>query len=320
MSTIVKELQKMKRTSGKVDVTTLTRDMFEKANEVGILDRYFRYNNKHLTRFHIPALTSVEYAVEIKRYAIASGKKITEDNMHLETATSYYKNKMCMERVSRDLSRFFKKLDFSNYIWNDDYYEYDDLILSADYAENKYKENEESVYDITARDNYIKECSTQKAIDFELFIELYSFCVVAVQKRKVMLYAKVEQCLSMLKAILEYSDGLNLNTSKNMMEALAGYKRFFTELLSNEETAKWLAEHSDIDVYADSCKTDYIDTYVSCIRKLTAINSEAPETLKFVQGLIHNENDMYELQIIVKLYENSSNEYISYVEDLADDE
>lgn len=320
MSTIVKELQTMRKNNGKVDVSTLTRDMFEKTNEVGILDRYFRYNNKHLTRFHIPGLTPVEYAVEIKRYAITSGKKIAENNMHLETATSYYKNKMCMERVSRDLSRFFKKLDFSNYIWNDDYYEYDNLYISADYAESKYMENEESLYDKTAKDNYIRECSSQKAIDLELFYELYTFCVTAVRMRKVMLYAKVEQCLSMLKAVLEYTDGLNINTSSNMMQALASYKQFFTDLLTDKDTAEWLSAHSDIDIYANGdTLTDYISTYVSCIRKLTAINSEAPETLKFVQGLIHNENDMYELQIIVKLYEDTSYEPISYVEDLADE-
>ena len=49
---MIKELQKMERKnhSKKIDVASLTRDMFE---DTKILDKYFRFNNKHITRFHI---------------------------------------------------------------------------------------------------------------------------------------------------------------------------------------------------------------------------------------------------------------------------
>lgn len=311
---VITELEKMNKgfKKTKIDVVSLTKaDMPTKA----LVEKYFRYDGKPISRFHIPKITEKDYLIEV----LLTDGKVSKQNLKFDTATDYFKRKMTMSRVARDLGVNVKDLDFSNYFWNDDYFVYDDMWLSSDYVDNKFMEEEEEP--LTARKCYIDMDSHQQALDRDLFDELYSFCTKAVITRKVMLFAKVEQCLSILKVIIEYTDGLSTNTSGNMMKSLIKYKKYFEEYFTNEETKEFINSTSDIEIYAsdETTHSDYIDTYVSVIRKLTAITSDCPETRDFVKGLIHNENDIFEEEILDKLYEDGL-ECISYIEDVGDSE
>ena len=317
--TALKEM-KAKNKKTKVDVASITkehiRQWFTCENHVKhLFERYFRYDGKPISRFHIPGLTKNEYLKQVLMY----NGKVSDNNLCWDTATDYFKRKMAMERVASDLALTVKELDFSSYPWNDDYFIYDDLYASAAYVDNKFMEEPEEP--LTAKDCYIKLDIHQSSLDKELFDELYSFCIKAVQTRKVMLFNKIEQCMSVLKNVIEYSNGFSMNISGNLVKTLIKYKQHFETYFEDEEVKQFILNTSDIEIFAsdEATHSDYIDTYVSIIRKVTAITSEAPETRDFVKGLIHNNNDMYEDEILDKLYEESV-ETISYIEDVGDTE
>ena len=92
----------------KIDVAGLTRDMF-KDNEK-VLNRFFRFNGKDITRFHIPKLTKEEYELEVKFYE----GNVPEQNRKFDTATDYFKKKMAMESVAVYLGTTVRKLDFTS--------------------------------------------------------------------------------------------------------------------------------------------------------------------------------------------------------------
>ena len=309
-------LNEMRARAGKtkIDVAGLTRDMF-KDNEK-VLNRFFRFNGKDMTRFHIPKLTKEEYELEVKFC-----DKVSESNMKFDTATDYFKKKMAMNSVSVWLDIPLNRLDFSSYPWDDDYFVYDDLILSAMYVDNKFMEEPEEKP--TSRDLYIKMDAHQSALPKELYDELYSFCIEAVRQRKAMLYCKVEQCVSVLRMLIEYTNGFSMNTSGNMINTLRGYKKHFEQYFENEEIIQYMSNNTDLDVYCtdrNGCR-DYIETYASIIRSLTGLCEEykSTDSIGFIVELIHNENDKYEPQIIDRVFRREV-EFISYIEDLSEED
>ena len=299
----------------KIDVAGLTRDMFK--DKKAVLEVYFRFNGKDITRFHIPKLDKVEYETEVKAYK----GNISDSNKKFEDATPYFKKKMAMERVGRILGVPTKKLDFSSYLWDDDYFVYDDLMLSAMYVDNKFMEEPEEKP--TSRELYITMDSHQSAFPKELYDELYSFCVETIKQRKAMLYSKVEQCVSVLKMLAESTNGFSMNTSANMVSTLRSYKKHFEELLTNEEFIQFVSNNSDLNIYCidrNGCR-DYIETYASMIKTLTGLNGDFrfKNCRDFVLNLIHNENDIYEKYIINRVFRKEC-KTIPYVEDLSEED
>lgn len=300
---MIKELQKMERKnhSKKIDVASLTRDMFE---DTKILDKYFRFNNKHITRFHIAKIE----------------RPNANEHSPLHTVSDYYLKKLAVRRVAYDLKVPENKVDTSSYLWNDDYFMYDDLMISADYADNKFREEPETIYDITAYDNYIKADPCQSSIDIELFNSLYTLCIKALQSRKVMLFMKIEQCVSVLRMIIENSDGFSKNISGVQLNTLRKYKTYFEEYLSDESVKQYVSEYSDYDIFATVFDyTDYTETYASVIRQLTSINSESKECFEFVRGLIDNPEDPFQDKILEKLFDDEV-VYVSYSSEFEDEE
>lgn len=294
-------LKTMKANSNKkLDVASITKTEFilrnpSKSKE--LITRYFRVNNKHLDRLHIPALTKEEYAKEIAIY-VGKGKSVTKDNVDFDTATAYFKQKMAKERLARDLGMSSSKLDFSSYSWNEDWYVYHNLMVSVDYAEDKFKE--EPKEDPTAYDVYIKLDAHQSVLDNALYNELYNFCSKAISSRKAMLLMKVEQCVSTLVNIIEQTNGFSMNISGNTLRTLEYYKQYFTDLLADEEYAKFISENNDITVYAvdDSTHRDYIETYAYLVKKLIGIKSEDTYMEDFLRSVLANGDDDYIDEII----------------------
>jgi hypothetical protein len=300
---MINELQKMERKnhSKKIEVASLTRDMFDDSK---ILDKYFRFNNKHITRFHIAKIERPE----------------PNEYSPLHTVSDYYLKKLAIRRVATDLGVAENRIDISSYPWNDDYFMYDDLIISADYADNKYREESVTIYDITAKDNYIKADPCQSTLDRKLFDSLYTLCIKALRNRKVMLFMKIEQCVSVLRMIIENTDGFSKNISGVQLNTLKKYQQYFEEYLSDEEVKKYVSETSDYEIFASEFDyTDYVDTYVSVIRQFTSINSESKECFDFVRGLIDNPKDPYQDKILEKLFEDEV-VYVSYSSEFEDEE
>lgn len=298
----------------KINVCELKPEDYK--NNAQIIERYFRVDNRHLDRIHIPQLTAVEYASELSRYDINS---ISEQNRKFETATDYFKKKMAISRLARDLGTSVNKLDISTYSWNEDYYVYHDLWFSIMYSENKFMENNDERPD--SHTNYVKLDGHQKTLDMQLFDELYNLCVSAIKNRKAMLLCKIEQCLSTLLAVIEQTNGFSMNTSVSMLESLKSYKRFFEDLTKDEKTKRFIKYNSDINVYGldDNTACDYRDTYVSLIRKLTQVTSEDKSNIEYITNLIHNELCPLELEIIDRVYDDITITH-SYIEELEDQE
>lgn len=296
----------------KIDVSTITAENY-KTNS-SILERYFKVDNRHLNRIHIPQLTPEEYAQEIQRYGV---NNVSLQNRKFDTATDYYKRKMAVERLARDLDISVKKLDISTYCWNEDYYVYHCLWDSVNWSENKFMENNTERPD--SYTNYIKTDTHQKTLDMELFDELYTFCVKAIRNRKAMLLCKVEQCLSALMNIIEQTNGFSMNTSTTLLDSLKNYKVFFESFKENEDVKNFIKFNSDINIYGldQATEADYIDTYVSMIRKLTQVTQEDKCNKEYIVNLIHNEYCPFETVIIDKLYDEDVKLH-SYIEDLSD--
>ena len=319
MNTNIKDMEMLSnlkvnaKKSNKIDVAGLVRKDFE--NDKYVLERYFKYDGKPISRFHLPKLNREEYLVEAYRY----DKALSKENSHFETASDYYKRKFAIQRAAYDMKLRPKDLDFSNYLWDDDYFVYDDLFASAEYVDNKFREENDEP--LTIRDNYIKMDAHQSAVDIELFDNLYSFCIKAIRTRTVMLLSKVEKCVSLLKMCIDYTDGFNVNTSGNFLTTLRSYKDFFAEMLTDKTMTEFLKENNDINIFANDELThsDYIHTYVTILRNLTAVRSEDVDMKDFVRGIMHNDKDPYEDEIIEELYEDCST-CISFIEDLPDAE
>lgn len=307
MSIIALKQMKAKRIE-KVDVASLTRDMF---NDKNILERYFKYDNRHLTRFHIPLLTKEEYEQEIKRYT----GNIAENNANYDTATSYFIQKMTKERVARDLGYNVKKMDFSSYPWNDDYFITDDLIISSMYVDNKFMEEPEEKP--TAYDVYIKFDTHQSVLDEKLFEKLYEFCWKALRDRKAMLLMRVEQCVSVISNVFEQTNGFSMNTSGTSLKILQGYRDFFDSLAQDWKYTEFLNNNNDITVYANDSTThsDYIDTYARLVKKLVGIKSEDTYMEDYLRSVLYNPDDDYIDEIIEHCF-MESDKPMRYVDEM----
>ena len=259
---------------GSIKISALTRKDF--ADRPEILNKYFRHDNRPLDRFHIPDISPTRY-----EELVGDPKKLKNiKNAKLETATKYYIDKMKLASVAKDLNCSVKQLDLTDYIWDERYYACYSFIENIAVVDDWYRDHNDDELP-TAYESYIHNDPRTGVLDMELFDNLYSFCISTIRQRKVMLLGKVDRCLSMLRNIMEYTNGFTENPTKQMMATLKGYQTYFEELLQDEDMKKFLKNNNDITVYGsdETTHSDYVDTYKAVVRGLVNGTDEDIRTL-----------------------------------------
>ena len=261
------------------------------ADRPEIRNKYFWNKVRSLDRFHIPELSKEEYE------NIASGFNTTANNLTFETATPYYIRKARITAVAKDLGCAPSAIDTKDYIWDERYYLRYNFLENARYVDEMYRDNDDNDRDLTAYDVYIKQDPKTSTLDVELWDELYYFCTKAIQARKAMLLSKVEKCLGFLISVLEYSNGFSENITAYQASTLAGFKKYFQELLEDKDFYEFLSRHNDITVFAndESTHSDYIDTYRSLCKLLIR---GTDEDMAYFEDMLKIVDDPYVDEII----------------------
>lgn len=253
-----------------------------------ILNKYFVNNKGYFTKmFHMPRLTKEVYEDVVKTM-----KKVSEENMHFETASQYFKEKVMTYIVAKDFKVNPKKVSFKGYEWKEDYYQACDPVIAAYYAEDAFREPSEDLRNLTLRDIYIKHC---KDVSFpvELVNSLYKFCVKMIRNRLAILL-DIENCFSFLNRIIKKTE----QVTEYEVATLQNYYNRFVETLKDKEVSKFIKEdkHSDLDIFD---KYDIISTYQRLLRTLSDIREG---TLEYCRDFIHNDQCPYEDLIIANDY------------------
>lgn len=294
-------LENLRTLTNKVDITTLTRADFSTAE---LRAKYFRNDNKELDRLHLPAMTKEVY--EPIANEEFNNPKMHKDNLKFETASSYYIRKAQLYVLAFDLGISPKKLDSSNYIWNEDYYIHSNFYVNIEIAEDLYRERGIDYRNASANELYIGQDRKSKASDTVLWDELFNFCYNAVLLRKAMLLQKVSQCAGFLASVVESTYGFTENMSATQLATMRSYIEFFTELLKDEQASKFIKEHNDIEIFAkyENTRNDYIDTYRGLIKKLSGCSGNELKQFKedfskiedpYIESLIATENDLEDM-------------------------
>lgn len=270
---------------GNIKISALKREDYE--NRPEILEKYFKNDGRKLDRFHIPELSAAEYEA-----LIGDPKKLKNPaNAKLETATKYYVNKMRIAAVAKDLNCSVKQIDLTDYIWDERYYILYNFVDNIDLVDNWYRDVKTEELP-TAYDAYIRNDPRTAVMDMELFDNLYTFCISTIRQRKVMLLGKVDKCLSMLRNIMEYTQGFTENPTKQMMSTLRKYKEYFENLLKDTEMQEFLKSNNDITVYGD-CEfthSDYVETYKTIVKSIV---SGTDEDVRNLSDLLTGIEDPY---------------------------
>lgn len=269
---------------GTIKIAALKREDF--ADRPEILCKYFRNNNRDLDRFHIPELTAEQHT------AILKDVKFTEKtikNKSLETASDYYIRKARLMAVAKDLNCTFRQLDTKDYIWDERYYLLYDFMDNVRLVDDWYRDyDKEDRYAITARDVYIKEDPRTAVLDMELFDELYSFCISTIRQRKAMLFSKVDKCLGCLRNIIEYTQGLIENPTRQQMATMRKYSDFFREMLDNEEVMEFIKTNNDMTLFGadELTHSDYVQTYKTLVKSLVSgTDADLRELVDILNGV-----------------------------------
>jgi hypothetical protein len=270
-------LENLKKKAMKIDITKLTRDSFETP---ALRAKYFRHDNRTLDRLHLPIMTKEVYEPIVQEEF--NNPKMQKENLHFETASSYYIKKARLYVLAFDLGVNPKQLDSSNYIWNEDYFIHSNFITNINMVDDLFRENEADNREASANTVYIAQEVKCKASDTVLWDELFNFCYTAIITKKAMLLQKVSQCLSFLVSVQEYTYGFTENMTGAQVATLKNYITFFTELLSNEDALSFIKSTNDIEVFAKCEEThkDYIETYRTLIRRASGCAGDEVERFK----------------------------------------
>jgi hypothetical protein len=282
---------------GNIKISALKREDYESRPE--ILEKYFKNDGRKLDRFHIPELSAAEYEA-----LIGDPKKLKNPaNAKLETATKYYINKMRIAAVAKDLNCSVKQIDLTDYIWDERYYILYNFVDNIDLVDNWYRDMKTEELP-TAYDSYIRNDPRTAVMDMELFDNLYTFCISTIRQRKVMLLGKVDKCLSMLRNVMEYTQGFTENPTKQMMATLRKYKDYFENLLKDAEMKEFLKNNNDITVYGDDefTHSDYVETYKTVVK---GIVSGTDEDVRNLSDLLTGIEDPYLAEIFEDMPEVS---------------
>lgn len=283
------------------------------ANRPDIRCKYFWNKTHSLDRFYIPEITKSAY--EEIASTFTQGAKFNTANLVYETASTYYIRKARVALVAKDLGCSPADIDLTDYIWDDRYYLRYSFWENMHYVDEMYRDNDDNDRDLTAYEVYIKQDPKTSTLDTELWDELYYFCTKAIQARKAMLLSKVEKCLGFLISVLDYSNGFSENITAYQAATLAGFKKYFQELLEDKEFYEFLTRHNDITVFAndESTHSDYVDTYRSLCKLLIR---GTDEDMAYFEDMLKVVDDPYVDEIlevkqdieIRSIYDNSDSD------------
>lgn len=288
-------------------------------------NKFFMFENKTLTKFFYE-INEEDYTKYVS-YLRDNKRKVKEENLVFETASTYFKNKarLAIVKMYFGIPNSFNNLpvevDFRG-MWSKSIAKYGDENQYTAYQEDEYREND-NLSELRAKNAYelyIKEYPRSQALDEDIkaiIEELYNTIIKATQKRLIMCL-DLESVLNNILNIIEYSTEGNI-TEFQCNSLKYSYKGLVNKLL-NPDMQEFIKVHSDIDMFAEyeDTKVDYISTYQRVLRKLTAIYSD---NLEYMKDIIHNEADMLEDIILANdtelIYEdyrdNSQNEYDEYL-------
>lgn len=156
---------------------------------------------------------------------------------------------------------------------------------------------------------YIKEDPRKGVFDNELYTDLYKFCIKAIKLRLVMLL-DLENLISSLINIEEYTYGFQENPTTTQMESLKRYKESLLSKLNNKKVKDFIKNNNDYIVFGtdESTKSDYITTYQ---RILKLLSKSSTENLEIMKDIINNIKDSLQQVILDNDYEP---EYTSFKE------
>lgn len=269
----------------------------EHCKKVPALAKYFKVNNKFLDRFHIPEIDKAQYEELAKEFSRTS--RFDVKNLKFETATDYYIRKARVMAIAKDLGISENLLDTTDYIWDERYYTEFDFWHNVDIVEEAWREEGDDLRDASSYKVYINMDAKSCVLDTVLWDALYNLCYRAIVSRKAMLLCKVDKCLSFLFSVAEYSNGFKENITSAQKATLESYFEFFTELLTNEESAEFIKNTNDVEVFAkcEATHNDYVETYRAMLRSLARCKGDE---LEFFRVDVSAVEDPYIEEILAK--------------------
>ena len=213
----------------------------------------------------------------------------------------YYANLLAFKEIKstmkpEDLKSILKKdfgrpVSLKGYKYNPEHYKFIQQYVQDEYEEDLFKEQPEEV----------EELRQIESLDFEALKSL------SVIKKRVVILFELETIPALLNRALDcYCKGVSCKQCNlEMRTKLAS----LNSLLSNKEVIEWI-KTGPTDMSFD--KEDYIETYQRVLRTLT----DCKENLEEYRDCIHNEDDLFENEII----ENNYIECDSYIENINYDE
>lgn len=247
----------------KLKLAALTLEDCEKCPQ---LKKYFRANNTDLDRFHIPEIDAERYAEIASTFRRTS--RFNEANLKMETASDYYIRKARVQALAEELGVSSSFLDTTDYCWDEKFYTVFDTMRQIDELEDAWKDNEDDYRSWSAHKIYIELDPKHSAMDYELYNSLYHFCYTMIVNRKAMLLCKVDKCISFLHSLIEYTNGFAENVTGAQLATMRSYMNFFTETLTDAETAAWIQATNDVEVFGknEALHNDYVETYRTMLR------------------------------------------------------
>ena len=240
------------------------------------------------------------------------GRDMFKDNEYIlnkyfrneEGKDCYYANLLAFREIKsvmtpyqlKNILRKDFKADVSliGYRYNPEHYRFVQQYVQDEYEEDLFKyQDEDEVEDMRQIDS----------LDFDAVKQLSIIMDRAIKKRVVILF-ELESVPALLNRALDcYCKGVSCKQcNKEMRAKLAS----LNSLLNNKEVIEWI-KTGPTDMSFD--KEDYIETYQRVLRTLT----DCKENLEEYRDCIHNEDDLFENEIIENNYiECDSIETLSY--------
>lgn len=258
-----------------------------------VLNKYFRFDNHSLDRFHLPDLTEDEYEFEILSY-----RNVKLKNQKFKTASDYFKKKVQMNIVLRDLGiegysndycRACKKqpadrLSLKGYRGSPELFEF------PSWEDNMYWLREEKyLQDMFDPDNkypsmkelYIDSDPYRSTDYIEIFTKCWNLVKNLVKRRTVMITG-ADSLIFSLCNLIKKTEGLQGGASKGQIAALEKYFKEIKNITDNKEVSEWVLKgNNDYTLYVlngdSTTAKDYIETYQKILR--TVFNVRPNESL-----------------------------------------
>ncbi len=258
-----------------------------------VLNKYFRFENHMLDRFHLPDLTEDEYENEIGFY-----KNVKPRNQKFKTASDYFKRKVQMNIVLRDLGiegyseeyrracrkQAADRLSLKGYRGSPELFEF------PSWEDNMYWLREEKyLQDMFDPDNkypslkelYIDSDPYRSTDYIDIFTKCWNLVKKLVKYRLIMITG-ADSLIFGLCNLLKKTDGLQGGASKGQIASLEKYYKEIKNITDNKEVSEWVTQgNNDYTLYVlngdSTTAKDYVETYQKILR--TVFNVRPNESL-----------------------------------------